>query len=70
MDQHGSQDLLLIIGRGIVGVAKEIMEKELVGEVHFVSWQTVEQLAGVDKGSAGEGSRAALGLTTCPGGVR
>ena len=27
MDQHGSQDLLLIIGRGIVGVAKEIVKK-------------------------------------------
>ena len=49
MDQHGSQDLL-IIGRGTVKVAKEIMEKELVGGVHFVPWQTVEQLAGIGKG--------------------
>ena len=49
MDQHGNQDLLLIIGRGIVGVAKEIMKKELIGGVHFIPWQTVEQLVGVDE---------------------
>ena len=42
MDQHGSQYLLLVIGRRIVGVAKEIVRKELVGGVHFVHWQTVE----------------------------
>ena len=35
MDQHGSQYLLLVVGRRIVGVAKEIVEKELVGGVHF-----------------------------------
>ena len=34
----------------IVGVANEIVEKELVGGVHFVPCQTVEQLAGVDEG--------------------
>ena len=53
MDQHGSQDL--IIGRGIVGVAKEIVEKELIGGVHFVPWQTVEQLAGVEEGDGRRG---------------
>ena len=52
MDQYGSQDLLLIIGRGIVGVAKKIVKKELVGGVHFVPWQTIEQLAGVDEGDS------------------
>lgn len=26
------------------------MKKELLDGVHFVSWQTVEQLAGVDEG--------------------
>ena len=51
MDQHGSQDLLLIIRRGIVGVAKKIMETELIGGVHFVPWQTVQQLEGVDEGA-------------------
>ena len=35
MDQHGGQYLLLIVGRRIVGVAKEIVEKELIGGVHF-----------------------------------
>ena len=35
MDQHGSQYLLLVVGRRIVGVAKKIVEKELVGGVHF-----------------------------------
>ena len=50
MDQHGSQYLLLVVGRRIVGAAKEIVEKELVGGVHFVPWQTIEQLAGVDEG--------------------
>ncbi|XP_048552630.1 uncharacterized protein LOC125532728 [Triticum urartu] len=29
MDQHDNQDLLLLIGRGIIRVTKEIMEKEL-----------------------------------------
>ena len=52
MDQHGSQYLLLVIGRRIVGVTKEIVKKELVGGVHFVPWQTVEQLAGVDEGDS------------------
>ena len=42
MDQHGSQYLLLVIGRRIVGVKKEILKKKLVGGVHFVPWQTVE----------------------------
>lgn len=51
MDQHGSQDHLLIVGQGIVGVAKEIVEKEIVGGVHFVPWQTVEQFSGVDEGA-------------------
>ena len=50
MDQHGSPDLLLLIGRGIVRVTEEIVKKELVGGVHFVPWQTVKQLAGVDEG--------------------
>ena len=50
MDQHGSQYLLFIVGRRIVRIAKEIVKKELVGGVHFVPWQTVEQLAGVDEG--------------------
>ena len=50
MDQHGGQYLLLIVGRRIVGVAKEIVKKELVSGVHFVPWQTVEQFAGVDEG--------------------
>ena len=50
MDQYGSQYLLLVIGGRIVGVAKKIVKKELVGGVHFVPWQTVEQLAGVGKG--------------------
>ena len=49
MDQHGSQYLLLVVGRRIVGVAKEIVKKELVDGVHFVPWQTVEQLAHVDE---------------------
>ena len=49
MDQHGNQYLLLVIGGRIVGVTKEIMEKKLVGGVHFVPWQTVEQLVGVDE---------------------
>ena len=35
MDQHSSQYLLLIIGQRIVRVANEIMEKQLVGGVHF-----------------------------------
>ena len=42
MDQHGSQYLLLIVGRRIVGVEKEIVKKELISGVHFVPWQTVE----------------------------
>ena len=33
MDQHDSQYLLLVIGRRIVGVAKEIMKKQLIGGV-------------------------------------
>ena len=64
MDQHDSQYLLLVIGRRIVGVAKEIVKKELISGVHFVPWQTVEQLAGV-----GEGSRGAHGPASCPAGV-
>ena len=52
MDQYGNQDLLVIIGRGIIGVGKEIVKKELVGGVHFVPWQTVEQLAAVDEGDS------------------
>ena len=50
MDQHDSQYLLLIIGGQIVRVAKEIVKKELVDEVHFVPLQNVEQFAGVDEG--------------------
>ena len=50
MDQHDSQYLLIVIGRRIVGVAKEIVKKELVGGVHFVPWQTIEQLAGIGEG--------------------
>ena len=42
MDKHGNQYLLLVIRRRIVGVAKEIVKKELVGGVHFVPWQTAE----------------------------
>ena len=41
MDQHGNQYLLLVIGRRIVEVAKEIVKKELIGGVHFVPWQIV-----------------------------
>ena len=55
MDQHGSQYLLLVVGRRIVRVAKEIVEEELVGGVHFVPWQTVEQLAGVEEGDGRRG---------------
>ena len=55
MDQHGSQYLLLVVGRRIVGVAKEIVEKELVGGVHFVPWQYVKQLASVKEGDGRRG---------------
>ena len=50
MDQHDSQYLLLVVGRRIVVIAKEIVEKELVGGVHFRTWQTIEQLLGVEEG--------------------
>ena len=50
MDQHGSQYLLLLVGRRIVRVAKEIVEKNSSAESIFVPWQIVEQLAGVEEG--------------------
>lgn len=55
MDQHDSQYLLVVVGRRIVRVAKEILKKELVGGVHFIPWQTVEQLAGIDEGDGRRG---------------
>jgi hypothetical protein len=70
MDQHGSHHLL-IVGRGIVRVAEEIVEKELVGGVHlYLGGKLSNSLRPSSKKLAGEEKRASAGPGSWPGDVR